>query len=364
MAGARPASAPPKVSVVMPVHDRERYLGAAIESVLGQSFPDFELVIVDDGSRDRSASVARSYRDARIRLVSHARNRGVAAARNTGIAGARGAYLAFLDSDDVAFPDRLARQVAFLDRHPDHAVVGSWVDWMAEDGRPLGKVRRRPVAAADIAAQRLFRTGIQNDTGMARTAVLRRYPLDEGLPIGEDFDLWMRVAAEHKMANLPRVLVRMRAHGARITHRYADSVRVFRNRVVARHLEALGVAFAEEDLDRHTLLRRMAGEGFVPDRAYLDWIEGWFASLRANNALTRAFPEPAFGHTLGAFWLKTCWYASDGLGWRRFFASPLAAGAARGLGKEIALHLPRSLGPAPRLPRAIAPRDGCGAATR
>ena len=105
------------VSVVIPAYNRERYLADAVDSVLAQTFTDFELLIVDDGSRDRTVEIAKSYRDPRIRLVRHERNRGVAAARNTGVAEARGAYVAFLDSDDVAYPDRLARQVAFLDAH-------------------------------------------------------------------------------------------------------------------------------------------------------------------------------------------------------------------------------------------------------
>src|SRR5215510_4129929 len=173
----------PLVSVVIPVYDREDYLGDAVDSVLAQTFPSFEIVVVDDGSTDRSAEIVRAHRDPRVRLICHPHNRGISAARNTGVDAARGDYVAFLDSDDVAYPDRLARQVAFLDGHLDHAAVGAWIDWMDASGRPLGRVKRKPVSPEDIAAVRLFQQGIENTASMARTAVLRAYRHDEGYAI-------------------------------------------------------------------------------------------------------------------------------------------------------------------------------------
>lgn len=343
----------PKVSVVIPVYNRERYLADAIDSVLAQTFADFELLIVDDGSTDRGVEIAQAYRDPRVRIVGHEANRGVAAARNTGVTQARGTYLAFLDSDDVAYSDRLQRQVAFLYRHPDCAAVGAWIDWMAEDGRPLGKVKRKATAPEDIAAQRLFRPGIENTTAMARSAILRRYPHDEGFGIGEDFDLWARIAADHKLANLPRVLVRRRAHERQTTREQAARVRTVRCEIVARQLRALGIAFTPDDLDRHFLLRRLHKEKSRPDRAYLDWAGRWLSKLRAANAGGSFFPEPAFSRVLGLFWLKACWHASREMGWRAwraFFASRLCAAAWAGAWKEATLRLPRpkaSASPAP-----------------
>src|SRR5262245_1919419 len=102
----------PTVSVVIPVYARAAFVGAAVDSVLAQTFPSFEIVVVDDGSTDRSREIIRAYRDPRVRLICHPHNRGIPAARNTGIDAARGDYVAFLDSDDIAYPNRLARQVA------------------------------------------------------------------------------------------------------------------------------------------------------------------------------------------------------------------------------------------------------------
>ena len=141
---------PPKVTVVIPVYNREKYVCEAIESVLDQTFADFELLVIDDGSTDRSREAVQSYHDPRIRLMSNEKNEGIPKTRNKGIGLARGEYLAFLDSDDRAYPERLAKQVAFLDRHPDYAAVGAWIDWMDEEGRPLGRIKRKAVSPDEI----------------------------------------------------------------------------------------------------------------------------------------------------------------------------------------------------------------------
>src|SRR5262245_27160007 len=130
----------PKVSVVMPVYNREKYVGKAIESVLTQTFTNFELLVIDDGSTDRSRAIVQSYVDARIRLFCNDANEGIPKTRNKAIALARGEYIAFVDSDDWVYPERLAKQVAFLDRHGDYVAVGTWTDWMDDTGRSLKRV--------------------------------------------------------------------------------------------------------------------------------------------------------------------------------------------------------------------------------
>lgn len=338
------ADEPPKVTVVIPVYNREKYIGAAIESVLAQTFTDFEILVIDDGSTDGSREVVRSYPDPRILLSCHDGNLGVARTRNDGVRLARGEYLAFLDSDDIAYPERLARQVAFLDRHPDHGAVGAWVDWMDGEGRVLRRVKRKAVSPNDIAAQRLFRSGIENSASMARTAVLRDYAFNEQFALGEDFDLWARIAADHKLANLPRVLVRRRAHDQRTSREWAGRKQEQRQAIYASQLSALGVQFTDMDLQRHFLLRRMHKLDITPDREFLEWGEDWLLKLRAANERARCYPEPAFSRVLGGVWFRLCWRASAGLGWRAwraFWTSPLRHSAWAGLWKDISLKAPR-----------------------
>lgn len=328
----------PKVTVVIPVYNREKYVGDAIGSILAQTFTDFELLVIDDGSTDGSVEVVRSYRDPRIRLECNETNWGIAKTRNRGIQLACGEYLAFLDSDDWAYPERLAKQAAFLDSHPDYAAVGAWVAWMDDKGHSLRRVKRKPVLSDEIAAQRLFQQGIENSASMARTAILRDYGHQEQYDVSSDFDLWARIAAKHKLATLPEVLVRRRLHGGRITEEKAHHVKDLRMAIYAAQLRTLGVAFTETDLERHFLLRSMRKQKFTPDLAYLEWAETWLLRLQEVNQRAHSYPEPAFSGVLGRFWLKVCWYASTNLrwtAWQRFWRSPLRKGAGSGLRKPF-----------------------------
>jgi len=316
----------PKVTVVIPVFNREKYLGIAVDSILSQTFPDFELLVIDDGSKDESIAVVRSYGDPRIRLVCNETNLGVSPTRNKGIQLARGEYLAFLDSDDWACPERLAKQTAFLDSHPDYAAVGSWIEWMSEEGHPSGRIKRKPTSPEEVAAWRLFQQGIENSASMARTNVLRAYRHREEFDGCEDFDFWARVAANHKLATLPEVLVRRRIHAGQLSQEKAVGIQEQRLAIYAAQLHLLGVSFTDADLKRHLLLRSMRKRGFRPDRSYLEWAESWLLQLQAANHRAGCYPEPAFSQLLGRFWLKVCWFASSDERWTvwwRFWRSGL-----------------------------------------
>jgi glycosyltransferase involved in cell wall biosynthesis len=342
----------PKVTTVIPVYNREKYIGHAIDSILAQTFTDFELLVIDDGSTDRSREIVRSYHDPRIRLVCNETNEGIPKTRNTGIRLARGEYLAFLDSDDWAYPERLAKQVAFLDSHPDYAAVSAWIDWMDEEGRSLRRVKRKPILPDEIAAQQLFRQGIENSASMARIVVLREYGHREEYELSEDFDLWARIAAKHKLANLPEVLVRRRRHRERITEEKAHRIKDTLLTIYAFQLSALGVVFTDADLERHFLLRSMRKLKFAPDLVYMEWAEVWLLRLQAANQLALRYPEPAFSEMLGRLWFKVCWRALAGFGWtawRRFLGSPLRKSVWPGLRKFFFQYSAKSL------PQGMAP---------
>jgi len=316
----------PKVTVVIPVYNREKYVGIAVDSILSQTFPYVELLVIDDGSIDRSIDVVLSYSDPRIRLARNNTNLGVATTRNKGIQLARGEYLAFLDSDDWAHPGRLAKQTAFLDNHPDYAAVGSWIEWMSEAGHPSGRIKRKPTSPEEIAAWRLFQQGIENSASMARTDVLRAYRHREEFDVCEDFELWARIAANHKLATLPEVLVRRRMHAGQLTQEKAARTQERRFAIYAAQLHLLGVSFTDSDFKRHLLLRSMRKRGFRPDLIYLEWAETWLLRLEAANHRAGCYPEPEFSRLLGHFWLKVCWDAMCNeawTAWAHFCRSPL-----------------------------------------
>lgn len=291
----------PRVTVFMPVYDRAHVLAPAIQSLLAQRFRDFELLVVDDGSKDGSPDVVRAFaaRDPRIRLVIQDRNRGIPHTRNRGIALARGEYLANADSDDTSLPERLERQVAFLDAHPGIAAVGSWMIRTDESGTRYRGPLLRPTRPRDIRARILFTSCFKNPTMMARTQVLREFGFRERFVISSDIDLWSRVSEKHALANLPAFLVRYRAGG---TSHQPSAPRTRMRAWIARDLlSQLGVDFDESDLARHVRLRNL-GEG-TPEPDLLAWADDWLARLHAANARTRAYPEPELGQASAERWL-------------------------------------------------------------
>jgi GT2 family glycosyltransferase len=211
---AEAATEAPRVSVVMPLHDAERFVRAAIESVLGQTYRRLELVIVDDGSTDASAAIAEGYarRDPRVKLVRNGENRGIVATRNRAFeqADPRSEYFAVMDSDDVCLPERIAHQVEFLDRNPDHALVGGNTLVIDEHGSEVGE-RRYPSRHDEIVKVIARYNPIAQPTATFRRSALEQVgPYDPRFPRCQDYDLWLRMAARFKVANLPEFTLQYR----------------------------------------------------------------------------------------------------------------------------------------------------------
>jgi len=202
---------PPRVTVLLATYNDEPFLGAAIDSVLAQTFSDFELLVVIDACTDRSREIVESYRDSRVRLLMNETNLGLAASLNRGLAIIASDYVARLDGNDLCFPERLARQVAYLDAHPEVAVVGSQATLIDVAGRRTGDMRR-PVTDLGLRWQSIFGSPLIHSSVMFRRAIvwdaLGGY--DGRHRVGEDFEMWNRLAKEHGMGNLPEKLVAYR----------------------------------------------------------------------------------------------------------------------------------------------------------
>lgn len=297
----------PKVTVFIPVFNREDYVCTAINSVLAQQYTDFEILVVDDGSSDRTVERVAAYPDSRVRLECNPANLGIPATRNRGLELARGDYIALLDSDDYAYPDRLGRQVDFLDRHPDIVQVGSGCTLMDAQGQRLARVRRHPLSPEAVDAHLLFHCSLINRTIMARTAVLRDFGYDESFRRCQDYHLHLRLARTHRMANLPHLLVCGREHPGRITKNTAGLGRDRKMAIQAEGLADLGVDYSDRDLDWHYQLTQKRDPAIVNAAEYLDWAEQWLHRLDSANRQVRRYDRTAFGRVLGAMWAAACW---------------------------------------------------------
>lgn len=200
----------------MPAHNAAKYLGEAMNSVLTQTLEELELIVVDDGSTDDTARIAQSFADPRVVYIRFDQNRGVAAARNAAVERARGAYIAVLDADDIAEPQRLKTQVELLQRSGADVCGAEHVDWNISTGRRRrGKQYHRD---ADIKALLTVYSPLCNSTVMARAEVLKAHPYDVAVRLAEDYQLWGRLAlAGCKFVASDQALVTYRVHPSQVS---------------------------------------------------------------------------------------------------------------------------------------------------
>lgn len=208
----------PLVSVVINAYKVEAYLAECLDSVLAQTFGDYEVIVVDDGSPDATARIADDYarRDGRFRVLRNERNMGIPATINRALAASRGELIAKLDADDVALPERFERQVAFMRAKPAVVMVGCWWERIDDEGRSLGA--QRPWPSNERLARQMLKRCVLNHTGvMMRGDVVRRLGYREFFRYAHDYDLFLRLIDEGEIAVLPEVLVKQRLNFGGVT---------------------------------------------------------------------------------------------------------------------------------------------------
>ena len=230
------------LAVVMPVYNGASFLAEALDSILAQQHDAFDLIVVDDGSTDATPDILADYarRDGRVRPITQAQS-GVAAAINRGLAETDSEFVARMDADDIASPERLATQLDFLATHPDVQVVGTDIRLVDQQGRRI-RVRRYPSGDAEIRSRLLFKNPLCHPTVMfRRTCVTAAGGYDECYRSAQDLDLWLRLSPDVTFANIPQPLLDYRTHVAQITGRanrgasYAFSVLAALNHLFAAH---------------------------------------------------------------------------------------------------------------------------------
>ncbi len=205
----------PRVSVIMSVYNGEKYLSESIESILSQSFMDFEFIIIDDGSTDRTLKIIKSYKDDRI-IVFSRKNKGLVASLNEGISKARGKYIARQDADDVSLTTRLKKEVDYLDRHENYVAIGTWFEEFGSDTTHY--LNRPPISDSLSRLRLIWGTCFGHGTVMFdRQAGIRAGLYRENRWPAEDYDFWTRLSRQGKICNLPEKLYRYRVHKTSIS---------------------------------------------------------------------------------------------------------------------------------------------------
>jgi len=307
----------------MPVRDGERFVTEAIQSILKQTFQDFEFIIVDDGSSDGTRNILERFhqKDRRI-IIYHQEKLGFTEALNRACALAQGKYIARMDSDDISLPERLRRQVELLDADPGCKVCGSWIRTV---GYAKGQVVRYPTTSERVRSQLLF------DCCLAHPSVMMRRDLfaDCGLNYDGDFReasdyrLWVEVTKFGTLMNIPEVLLLYRKHPLQVSEQDRQQQQRLAQQVRLLQLERLSVSLEPGEFELHTAL---STDLSPTTQEFVERTERWLLKLQAANEKSGCYDLLAFAEVLSDCWLHICSAATAHGPWafRRFFTSSLS----------------------------------------
>src|SRR5438132_5972812 len=280
----------PLVSVLLAVHDGAPFVSQAVESILRQSVGDLELIVVDDASTDDTRRLLAAIRDPRIVVLRNNERAGLAASLNRALDEAQGRYVARLDADDIAAPERLERQLARIRAKPPVAVVGSSVVDLDESGR-LGRTHLLPDGPTALRWHALFSSPFFHPTVLVDREVLERHGLryDPAYLESEDYDLWTRLFTVADGSNLAAPLVRKRVHAGQASTRRSDLQRSFQRQVALREIARVAPELDPDDAElAWSFACRGAGAPRGGERAYLMLLEAFEQRHGVDRAVRAA----------------------------------------------------------------------------
>jgi glycosyltransferase involved in cell wall biosynthesis len=290
----------PAVTILLPVFNAAATLGPTLASLFAQTFRDFELLVIDDGSSDATTAILSSVNDSRLRVLRNPARLRLAGALNRGIDEAHAPLIARMDADDIAHPTRLARQVAFLEQHPEILICGTWT-------RHFGDRRKAretyPRSWESIRAFSLFNCPFAHPSVVFRTQSFRQEQLryDGDYYPTEDYELWSRIVHTHPCANLPKVLLDYRVHAHSMTGSDWSNMDEQACRVIQNQFRSLGVPCddAQSRLHRDIGMARVRADD-------VSTAHDWLASLLAHNDAHPFCPPQALHAEILERWFHVC----------------------------------------------------------
>jgi glycosyltransferase involved in cell wall biosynthesis len=290
----------PRVTVLMPIYNAAPHLLEAVNSILTGSFADLELLAINDGSTDESGEILGSIADPRLRLIRNPKNVGVVATLNRGLDLAEGDFIARMDADDVSMPDRLARQVAFMDANTEIGLSGMWARTFG--ARPERSIRT-PLSSTEIHVGLFAFNPLCHPTAMLRRDLFAAHGLRyaEDARHCEDLDLWMRASNHFAISNLPVIGLRYRVHASQVTNRFAMEQQETLARLRRRQLLRLVSDATEADIQLHLkaldVMRQLTHDDLVS-------IGEWLEHLEESNRHLDRYDASAFHSFLAQRWLN------------------------------------------------------------
>ena len=301
----------PIISVVLSVYNAQKYLAEAIESILNQTYSNFEFIIINDGSTDKSLEIIKNYNDKRIVLISR-ENRGLIESLNEGISQAKGKYIARMDADDISLPKRFEEQVAFMERNLDIGICGTAVIGFGEAIEE--SIWKLSSSNNTIKTELLFSSCFAHPTVMIRRELIVKHNLfyNKAFIHSEDFELWTRMSEYTKFANLKMPLLKYRIVKDSVTReadkdieqRYQTIKEIFK-----KYLEKLGIENSEEENRLHFNLT--VNNRIEDNNIEFSKLEVYFSKILLANDRVKIFDNLELKKVLGKKWFWNVYYTKS-----------------------------------------------------
>lgn len=311
----------PLVSVVMSVYNGEAYLREAIESVLNQTYKEFEFIMINDGSTDNSLSIMQSYEDKRIVLVTNDGNKGLIYSLNKGIEIAKGEFIARMDADDVCLSERFECQVKQFMEHPGTVVIGS--DYFLLNGEKNTYIKNRNDSDYQKAVL-MFAPCFCHPTVMMKNVFKEKNIFyDPNFIHAEDYKLWTDLYALGEFLNVGKPLLKYRHHISQLSNQKNEAQLAISKEIRRQYLQKLHFRLSEREFE---ILNSVGDNTFIRSFGLLKEIESCLLSLKKQNGINKKFNEVSFLKFLHKFWLDSCGNTNLGMKAYRFFFSSEIAG--------------------------------------
>lgn len=280
------------VSVVLPCYNAELYVESCINSVLNQTYRNFELIIIDDGSTDETIKIINNFNDNRIKLYRNEANYGITTSLNKALALSKGKYIARIDADDMMHPERISKQVQFLEAPENSQImlVGSHHYVINKEGI-LVSFKQYPISDHEIRSVYAFQNPFSHPTTMMRTDIVKPIGYSDQYPHVEDYHLWGQILRQFKVANIPEYLTYYRVHEQNTSKENDKIQRENAASVMHDELDYLGIEPTVEELKVHLALAQGLGRRYFNDKNKIDKLRAWIDKVCASHRSTYKLPQ-------------------------------------------------------------------------
>jgi glycosyltransferase involved in cell wall biosynthesis len=291
-----------RISVILPIYNAEKYLSEAIGSILSQTYTDFELLAIDDGSTDKSLDTLKSFTDPRIKIIQNNENSGLISTLNKGIRLAEGEYIARMDADDISLPTRFEKQVDLLDNNPEIGVCSTWIEFFGDSH----EIIKFPLEHEEIYFRFLLGVQVGHANSMIRRDILEKFNIryNRDYIHSEDTNLWVNLLPLTRFANIPEILYRYRKYDQQVTQMYGETVNDSFQRAINIHFSNILKLFSisiDDTFKLHPLTEI--------DAEYLDRFEYITSELIIQNKIQHRFNEKIVKSVIIQLWkdkIKQC----------------------------------------------------------